>query len=185
MISGYRATIRSTMAHRGPWFWIGMGIITPVVLVAIAVVGIILYVLARQAPMMKEVATIHDPRLRLLRLAAAAHSELDVKVDEKAGTLTYTNKESGEWETVDYAEIGSGPTKTAPKIPAWVALYPEASHEFVFSTRAQKKDGTSAGAKFILTTSEPVSKVKEFYTESVRALGFKVERHLSTMALSS
>ena len=153
-----------------------MAILTPLVLGIISVLGFIIYVVAHQASVMKEVAAIHDPKLQLLRFVAAGERpECDIKVDEKAGTITYTDKKTGEWETIDYAEIGSGPTKTAPAIPAWVALYPGTSSEFVYTSRAQKKDGKTVGAKFILTSSDPIPKVKEFYMESVKAFGFKTE----------
>jgi len=64
------------MTHRSPHYWIGICVITPVAIGIVAFAGLMIYVVARNRAMMNDLASIHDPRLRMARLTAAGGSPI-------------------------------------------------------------------------------------------------------------
>ena len=163
------------MSSRNPLVWILVGIGAAGLIVCAGVAGVMVYVLARNARLAAELESIRDPRLAWAMFLAQGNPDVEAKVDEKAGTLTLRNKETGEVRIQTYPRGPQSGQEPGPALPSWIPAYPGATRELMCSTRRVSRDGPRNGASFILTTNDAASRVVGFYEEKAKALRMNVE----------
>ncbi len=86
--------------------------------------------------------------------------------DASGGTFKATN-EKGETSTMNFGGI------SAPQnLPSWLPVYPGGAVQGTFDTTSP--EGRSAA--FTVTTTDPVSKVLDFYEAQLKSAGLKVDK---------
>ena len=86
--------------------------------------------------------------------------------DVSGGTLKATN-EKGETSTMNF-----GGTSAPQNLPSWLPVYPGGAVQGTFDTTSP--EGRSAA--FTVTTTDPVSKVLDFYEAQLKSAGLKVDK---------
>jgi len=110
----------------------------------------------------------------------------EVSHDDNAGTITVRDNKSGQMMTWSFDDIKNGKFKItatddkgqtatvelgggAGKMPSWVPSYPGTNPKATFSVSATGSEG--GGGNFSYTTSDPVSKVMDFYKDKAKEMG--------------
>ncbi|HTS65598.1 MAG TPA: zinc ribbon domain-containing protein [Candidatus Acidoferrales bacterium] len=165
-----------------PIVWILVAVGAIFVLCIVGVIGVGMYVahLAR------------NPGVALARLITAANPDAEVvSTDNRANTITIRNRKTGEEVTMSFDDVKNGRFKMSAigkhgevanveigggpgKMPSWVPEYPGSKVQGNFT--AQGDDGTGRGAGGIVTfeSSDPPSKVMDYYEDKVKSMSMKV-----------
>jgi len=127
-----------------------------------------------------------NPAAALARVAAMSnHNLVVVGQDDRAGTVTVRDRESGKTVTLNFNDAKEGKFhfstedengKTADlqiggpvHLPGWVPVYPGAEVQANFTGRAS--DGE--GGNVTYTTSDDLAKVNTFYQDKAKELGMQ------------
>jgi hypothetical protein len=138
-------------------------------------------------------AIARNPGLVVAKVLTAANPNLQVlSTNNSAGTLTVRDKTTGQVSTItfDQAKNGghfsiSGTDEhggtasfqfggSANDMPGWVPKYPGATNTGLFSAKGTDANGKGEGGSFTFNTTDPASKVLEYYKGKAGDLGMKV-----------
>ncbi len=136
----------------------------------------------------KGVITVRDKKSGktvTLNLKDVERGKISIEAGEEGKTAKITIKggEGGQGGTVSITDekgttVSESSASTAVKMPAWVPVYPGAEPGMHFtSERGSRRTGN-----FVFTTSATAGQVVDFYTNMLKANGFKVEKSLATSA---
>lgn len=169
-----------------PIVWIlgGVGVLFVLIVVGVMVTGLFVAKKVSDAGFDPDLMA-KNPVLAAARMAAAANPDVEVvKMDESAGTLTIRDKKTGKVITMNAEDVKEGKITftdentgekvqvsggAAAKLPDWVPSYPGSNPEGNFSATGGEGEGGMASFK----TSDPASKVLEFYQNEFKSAGYK------------
>jgi len=171
-----------------PLVWILVIILGLFLLGGIAVVGTGMFLVhkVRQAGVDPDLWR-RNPGLAAGKMIAAVNPNVEVvRVNEGSGTITLRDKRTGKETTLTFDDARNGRFHistedengkrasvdfggSASRLPSWVPLYPGTTPEVPFSG----SDTNGESGSFTFTTSDPPSKIFDFYREKYRELGLQ------------
>lgn len=171
-----------------PIVWILVIVLGLFVLGGVAVVGTTFFIVhkARQAGIDPDLWR-RNPGLAAGKMIAAFNPNLEVlRVNEGSGTITLRDKRTGKETTISFddaqhgrfhisTEDDNGKQATvdfggsAANLPSWIPQYPGSNPQVAIA--GSGADG--AGGSFTFTTSDPQSRVIEFYKDKFKSLGLE------------
>jgi hypothetical protein len=163
-----------------PWVWILVGVLGLFLLCVVSLIGFGIFVARNPGMVMGKLITAANPNAEVVSTDMGSKTmrirdkrtgqEVTVSFDDvKNGRIRFSaTGDDGQEATV---EIGGG----AGQMPKWVPAYPGAKAQGNMTAKGQGADGAGEGGMVSFTTTDPASKVIDFYSTKCKEMGMNVD----------
>ena len=163
-----------------PWVWILVGVLGLFLLCVVGLIGFGIFVARNPGMVMGKLITAANPNAEVVSTDMGSKTmrirdkrtgqEVTVSFDDvKNGRIRFSaTGDDGQEATV---EIGGG----AGQMPKWVPAYPGAKAQGNMTAKGEGAEGMGEGGMVSFTTTDPASKVIDFYSTKCKELGMNVD----------
>jgi hypothetical protein len=161
-----------------PLVWVLIVVLALFILAGIGVAGIGFFLARHPGEALARIITAGNPNVEIVRTDDGARS-ITVR-DRRTGketTLSFEDIKNGRFRITGDSDNGGTATVefgAGGGLPSWVPEYPGAKEHGNFAVRGDNGGEMGEGGNFIFTTSDPPSKVIEFYRQRATEMGMDV-----------